>query len=183
MQDTFLEINVMKSLLRYLLVCQVLLISVPVSADQIKLYLDNTRTKHLMVEQQDCSVHKSEDGRITLGFKFGNLLFGAGPEISFGKKTGIDWDHTVQGLIARYQELCARFNTGSITKQEYDERLVKIETIEKEAYDLYQEFLKKKSLRKQDAFDELDRETNKSESIKKSYDRINSKINTSYLGE
>ncbi len=152
-------------------------------ADQIKLYLDNTRTKHIMVEQQDCSVHKSEDGRITLGFKIGTLLFGAGPEISFGKKTGIDWDHTVQGLIARYQELCARFNTGSITKQEYDERLVKIETIEKDAYDLYQEFLKKKTRRKQDAFDELDRETRRSESIKKAYDRINSKINTSYLGE
>ena len=154
-----------------------------VYADQIKLYLDNTRTKHIMVEQQDCSVHKSEDGRITLGFKVGNFLFGAGPEISFGKKTGIDWDHTVQGLIARYQELCARFNTGSITKQEYEERLAKIETIEKDAYDLYQEFLKKKTRRKQDAFDELDRETRNSESIKKAYDRINSKINTSYLGE
>jgi hypothetical protein len=154
-----------------------------VYADQIKLYLDNTRTKHIMVEQQDCSVHKSEDGRITLGFKVGNFLFGAGPEISFGKKTGIDWDQTVQGLIVRYQELCARFNTGSISKQEYEERLAKIETIEEEAYELYQEFLKKKARRKQDAFDELDRETRNSESIKKAYDRINSKINTSFLGE
>ena len=173
----------MPSLLKYFLVCLALLMSVPVSADQIKLYLDNTRAKYIMVEQQDCSVHKSEDGRITLGFKFGTMLFGVGPEISFGKKTGIDWDHTVQGLIARYQELCARFNTGSITKQEYEERLAKIETIEKDAYDLYQEFLKKKTRRKQDAFDELDRETRNSESIKKAYDRINSKINTSYLGE
>ena len=173
----------MKSLLRYLLVFQVLLLSAPVSADQVKLYLDNTRTKHIMVEQQDCSVHKTEDGRITLGFKVGNFLFGIGPEISFGKKTGIDWDHTVQGLIARYQELCARFNTGSISKQEYDERLAKIETIEEEAYGLYQEFLKKKARRKQDVFDELDRETRNPEAIKKAYDRINSKINTSFLGE
>jgi hypothetical protein len=136
-----------------------------------------------MVEQQDCSVHKSEDGRITLGFKIGNFLFGIGPEISFGKKTGIDWDHTVQGLIARYQELCARFNTGSITKQEYEERLAKIETIEKEAYELYQEFLRKKARRKQDVFDELDRETHSTKSIKKAYDRINRKINTTSLGE
>ena len=173
----------MPSLLKYFLACFLLLVSIPVSADQIKLYLDNTRTKHIMVEQQDCSVHKSEDGRITLGFKIGTLLFGAGPEISFGKKIGIDWDQTVQGLIVRYQELCARFNTGSISKQEYEERLAKIETIEKEAYELYQEFLKKKARRKQDAFDELDRETRNSESIKKAYDRINSKINTSYLGE
>ena len=173
----------MLSQIKFLLAGLVIFMPSLVYADQIKLYLDNTRTKHIMVEQQDCSVHKSEDGRITLGFKVGNFLFGAGPEISFGKKTGIDWDHTVQGLIARYQELCARFNTGSITKQEYEERLAKIETIEKDAYDLYQEFLKKKTRRKQDAFDELDRETRNSESIKKAYDRINSKINTSYLGE
>ncbi len=166
----------MKSLLRYLLVCHVLLTSAPVSADQIKLYLDNTRTKHIMVEQQDCSVHKSEDGRITLGFKVGTLFFGAGPEISFGKKTGIDWDHTAQGLVARYQELCARFNTGSITKQEYEERLAKIETIEKDAYDLYKEFLNKKARRKQDAFDELDRDTKKFQAIKSSYDKISRRL-------
>ena len=173
----------MPSLLKYILVCPVLLISLPASADQIKLYLDNTRTKHVMVEQQDCSVHKSEDGRITLGFKIGNFLFGIGPEISFGKKIGIDWDHTVQGLIARYQELCARFNTGSITKQEYEERLAKIETVEKEAYELYQEFLRKKARRKQDAFDELDRETRSTKAIKKAYDRINRKISPHFLGE
>ena len=175
--------NPMPSLLKYFLICQILLMSVPVSADQIKLYLDNTRTKHIMVEQQDCSVHKSEDGRITLGFKIGNFLFGIGPEISFGKKTGIDWDHTVQGLIARYQELCARFNTGSVTKQEYDNRLAKIETIEKEAYELYQKFLRKKARRKQDAFDELDRATDNTQSIKRAYDRINREIDVIALGE
>lgn len=173
----------MPTFLKQLVICQMLLISNPVSADQIKLYLDNTRTEYVMAEQQDCSVHKSEDGRITLGFKVGNFLFGMGPEISFGKKTGIDWDRTVQGLIARYQELCARFNTGSITKQEYDERLVKIETVEKEAYNLYQEFLKKKARRKQDAFDELDRATDNTQSIKRSYDRINRKIDVIALDE
>jgi hypothetical protein len=173
----------MPTFLKQLIICQVLLISTPVSADQIKLYLDNTRTEYVMAEQQDCSVHKSVDGRITLGFKVGNFLFGVGPEISFGKKTGIDWDHTVQGLIARYQEVCARFNTGSITKQEYDERLVKIENVEKEAYNLYQVFLKKKARRKQDVFDELDRATDNTQSIKRSYDRINRKINVIALGK
>ena len=173
----------MPTFVKQLIICQILLISTPASADQIKLYLDNTRTEYVMAEQQDCSVHKSVDGRITLGFKVGNFLFGMGPEISFGKKTGIDWDHTVQGLIARYQEVCARFNTGSITKQEYDERLVKIETVEKEAYNLYQAFLKKKARRKQDVFDELDKATDKTQSIKRSYDRINRKIDVIALGK
>ena len=94
----------MLSLIRYFLVTLLVLMPTLVAADQIKLYIDNTRTKHIMVEQQDCSVHKTEDGRFTLGFKLGGPLFGIGPEITFGKKEGIDWDHTVQGLIARYQE-------------------------------------------------------------------------------
>lgn len=173
----------MSSFLKYSLTISLLLVSAPVSADQIKLYLDNSRTKHIMVEQQDCSVHKTEDGRITLGFKLGGLLWGIGPEISFGKKIGIDWDHTVQGLVARYQELCARFNTGSISKQEYDERLAKIESIENDAYELYQKFLKKKARRKQDMFDELDKEMRNSKSIKKAYDRINRKIDVIALGD
>ena len=128
-------------------------------ADEIKLHLDDTRTEYIMVEQQDCSVHKGEDGRVSLGFKLGTFLFGIGPEISFGQKSGIDWDHTVQGLIARYQELCARFNTGGISKAEYEKRLTEIERIEKDAYDLHQEFLKKKAKQKQDMFDELESET------------------------
>jgi hypothetical protein len=173
----------MPSIIKFYIASLIILMPALASADQIKLYLDNSRTKNIMVEQQDCSVHKSEDGRITLGFKVGNFLFGAGPEISFGKKTGIDWNQTVQGLIVRYQELCARFNTGGISKQEYDDRLAKIETIEKDAYDLYQEFLKKKSQRRDDVFKELDRETRNSESIKKAYDRINTEIKDSYLDE
>ena len=157
--------------------------SFSVSADQVKLYLDNTRTKHIMVKQQDCSVHKTEDGRINLGFKVGTFLFGIGPEISFWKKNGIDWHHTIQGLIARYQELCAHFNTGSVTKEEYDKRLKKIETIEKEAYELYQIFLRKKAQSKQDIFDELDRETNSKQSIKKAYERINKELDIITLNE
>ena len=136
------------------------------TTDEIKLYLDDTRTEHIMVEQQDCSVHKGEDGGVTLGFKLGGLFLGIGPEISFGKKPGIDWDHTVQGLIARYQELCARLNTGGISKAEYEKRLEKIEGIEKEAYDLHQEFLKQKVKQRQELFDELEGETRSRVSIK-----------------
>ena len=63
----------MLSLIKFFLVSLTISMPVIATADQIKLYLDNTRTRHIMVEQQDCSVHKTEDGRITLGFKVGNL--------------------------------------------------------------------------------------------------------------
>ena len=53
-----------------------LLFQMPAAASEFKLYLDDSRTKHIMVEKQDCSVYKSENGKITLGFKAGNLFFG-----------------------------------------------------------------------------------------------------------
>jgi len=166
----------MKLFAKTLLVLYGLVWANPVFAGNVKLFLDNTRTDYLMVEEQDCSVHKTKDGKITLGFKAGNMLFSMGPEITFGKKEGIDWDHTVQGLVARYQELCARFNTGSISKQEYDQRLANIESIETEAYELYQEFLRKREQHVKDIFDELDDETRKFNSIKSSYEQINRRL-------
>ena len=148
-------------------------------AEQFKLYLDETYKKFIMVEKQDCTVHKTEDGRITLGLKIGNFLVNAGPEITFGKKIGIDWDRTVQTFIARYQELCSRFNTGSLTKKEYDARLAEMERIDNEAYELHLKYLREKEKHKQEVFDELDKNTDKSSvltNIKQEYDRINGKL-------
>jgi chaperonin cofactor prefoldin len=145
-------------------------------ADQFKLYLDNSHTKHIMVEEQDCSIYKTRDGRITIGFKAGNLLFEGGPEITFGRKSGIDWDRTVHSLIARYQELCTRFNTGALTKQEYDKRLREIENIEREAYTLYQKMVREKAQRRQALFDELDRETGRNSNYRHSVSQINQKL-------
>ena len=48
---------------------------------------------------------------------------------------------------------------------------------------MYQKFLRKKARRKQDAFDELDRVTNNTQSIKRAYDRINREIDVIALGE
>ena len=147
-------------------------------AGDIKIYLDNSRTEYVMAEEQDCSIYKTTDGRITIGFKAGNLLFEGGPEITFGRKSGVDWDSTVHGLIARYQELCTRFNTGTLTKQEYEKRLGEIETIEREAYTLYQNMIREKSQRRQDLFDELDRETGRSVNHRNSVAQINRKLNS-----
>ncbi len=88
---------------------------------EVKLYLDDSYTKFIKVEKQDCSIHKNKDNSVKFGLKFGNILFSFGPEVTFGKKTGIDWNKSVQAFISRYQALCSRFNSGSITKEEYDE--------------------------------------------------------------
>ena len=148
---------------------------------EFKLYLDDSRNEHIMVEEQDCSVYESEDGRITLGFKAGGLFFGIGPEISFGEESGINWDSLTQRLVARYLELCTRFNTGSISKAEYDKRLKKIEAIETEAYELYQKVIEETAKRKDKMFEELDKATEETILYQNSYDNINQMIDRSMI--
>jgi hypothetical protein len=152
----------------------------PASAE-FKLYLDDSRTEHIMVEEQDCSVYKSKNGKITLGFKAGGLFFGIGPEVTFGKESGIDWDKLTQRLVARYLELCTRFNTGSISKSEYDKRLKKIETIESKAYKLYQKILEETAKRKDRIFEELDEATKQTIARKNSYNNISQMLDRSAI--
>lgn len=141
---------------------------------KVKIYLDETRKEYTMAQEMDCTVHRSSGG-ITIGFKAGNLLFGFGPEVTFGKQ-GIDWDRAVQTVIARYQELCARFNTGSITKKEYDERLRDIDALAKEVTELQQKLLKQTKQSAKDSFAELQRETAKDQdAISKRIDEISAK--------
>ena len=132
---------------------------IPAAASDIKIYLDDTRTKHIMVKKQDCSVYRSENGKISLGFKAGTFFFGIGPEFSFDKESGIDWDTLTQKVVVKYLELCTRFNTGSISKSEYEKRLKRIEDIEEAAYKLYQKMLEEIANRKDQIFKELDEET------------------------
>ena len=158
-----------------------LLFQASIATAEFKLYLDDSRTKHIMVEEQDCSVYKSENGKITLGFKAGGLFFGIGPEITFGKDSGIDWDNLTQRLVARYLELCTRFNTGSIPKSEYDKRLKKIEAIEAKAYELYQKVIEETAKRKDRLFEELDEATEETIAYKNSYNNINQMIDRSAI--
>ena len=151
------------------------------AAAEFKLYLDDSRTKYIMVEEQDCSVYETEEGKIGLGFKVGGLFFGIGPEISFGKDSGIDWGNLTQRLVARYLELCTRFNTGSISKSEYDQRLRKIETIETKAYELYQKIIEETAKRKDKLFEKLDKATDETIVYKNSYNNINQMIDRSAI--
>ena len=166
---------------KVLIAAAFILFQVSTAAAEFKLYLDDSRTEYIMVEEQDCSVYKSENGKITLGFKAGGLFFGIGPEVSFGKESGVDWDKLTQRLVVRYLELCTRFNTGSISKSEYDKRLKKIEAIETEAYQLYQKVIEETAKRKDRFFEELDEATEQTMAHKNSYNNIRQMIDRSAI--
>ena len=166
-------------------VCKVLICMVVTFFDvttakaEFKLYLDESRADYVMAEKQDCSVYKAKDG-VKLGFKAGNILFSVGPEITFGSESGIDWSSLTQKVIAKYMELCTRFNTGSIVKSEYDKRLKKIDSLEVEATKLYQKIIADAVKRTDKLFDELEEATSeKILTYKDSYDNINYMIDRS----
>ena len=74
-------------------------------------------------EKQDCEVMKYESGSITLGFKAGGLFWGVGPEVTFGNQSGVVWGDNLQYMVAEYQELCSRYNTGRISQADYDKEI------------------------------------------------------------
>ena len=169
----------MKPIFKILLITLFISLNPSLVMAKVKLYLDESRTKHIMVEEQDCSVYQSKDGIITLGFKAGGLLFNFGPELSFGKDTGINWTNLTQRLVARYLELCTRFNTGSITKSEYEKRLEKIEAIETKAFKLYQQVMEETRKRQERIFEELDEITDKKSSQMDSFKDLKKMIRPS----
>tara|TARA_Y100000031_G_C8109037_1_gene332540 strand:- start:242 stop:811 length:570 start_codon:yes stop_codon:yes gene_type:complete len=160
------DINMKKILLIILL----LIFSFPslaLSQSKIKLYLDESYTKFIMVEKQDCSIHKNKDNYVSFGFRFGNILFGFGPEVTFGKKNGIEWHRSVQAFISRYQALCNQFNSGSMTKDEYKVETKKLEEIEERMAKIEKEAMEAMDKKADAMFDKMDKElsrlNNKSE--------------------
>lgn len=146
----------MKVIMNAIIFC-FLVFPIATHAAQVRLY-DEDRGSYIMADRMDCRVHKSKSG-VTLGLKGGNFLFSFGPELTLGGEAKVKWEEAVQSLVVRYEELCARFNTGVLSKQEYDRRLNEIDNVAKEAFEFQETQLKKVRDRAKDAFKDLDRET------------------------
>ena len=109
----------------------------------------------------DCSVYETQTLDFTFGLKAGNFLFNVGPEMGVTYRSGVAWEKVVQGTIARYVELCNRYNAGMVTKTEYEARLEKIEALYREAQQLQAQLMEATRRRSRSGFDELDREVGK----------------------
>ena len=121
------------------------------TANQLPADLGATYTA--VVDKQDCDVLKKKDNSIGLGWKFGGLMWGFGPEIKIGHSSGVEWKSDVQRMVAEYQELCTQFNTGRLSQQEYQQEK---EGIIKRGYNYAQELEKRFKQKKDDMFKEMD---------------------------
>ena len=101
---------------------------------------------------------KYETDNVTLGFKVGGLLWGVGPEVSFGSASGVKWGKHMQYMVAEYQELCSRYNTGRVSQIEYDKEIQRIiERSRSYVFKVNQMFREKKN----SIFNELESEVSK----------------------
>ena len=87
---------------------------------KIKIFVAKEHTMTAVVDKQDCSIMRQKNSQVAFGWKFGGLMWGFGPEISIGRSSGIAWKRDVQKMVAEYQELCSRFNTGRLSQEEYN---------------------------------------------------------------
>ena len=121
---------------------------------KIKVFTDQTHSTSIVVDKQDCSIMRKKDDTLALGWKFGGLMWGFGPEIKVGHHSGVAWKADVQRMVAEYQELCTQFNTGRLSQQEYQ---AEKQQIVHRGYNYARELEQRFKQKKDDMFKEMDR--------------------------
>jgi hypothetical protein len=110
------------------------------------------------VQQLDCRVYDAKKRSLTAGFSV-SALFGAvsaGPTIELASTTSVHWDESVQRIIARYKELCSRFNAGAVSLAAYDARLREIDALAGDAERIHDDGIAATRARASAAFAELE---------------------------
>ena len=120
---------------------------------KIKVFTDRAHTTTIEVDKQDCSIMRKKDDTLALGWKFGGLMWGFGPEIKIGHSSGVAWKGDVQRMVAEYQELCTQFNTGRLSQQEYQ---AEKQQIVQRGYNYARELEKRFKQKKDDMFRGMD---------------------------
>lgn len=122
-------------------------------------------------EKMDCRVYETKTTSFGIGLRFGAMLLpllgplspsaSVTPLVNFDRKTGVAWDKAVHGIIARYVELCSRYNAGLVNKQEYEVRMKEIEGLYKEAQGLEAKLYEATRSHAKQAAEELNQELGK----------------------
>ena len=121
---------------------------------KIKVFTDQTHNTSIVIDKQDCDIMRKKDDTLALGWKFGGLMWGFGPEIKIGHHSGVAWKSDVQRMVAEYQELCTQFNTGRLSQQEYQ---AEKQGIVKRSYNYARELEKQFRQKKDRMFKEMDK--------------------------
>lgn len=108
-------------------------------------------------EKLDCRIYETKKFDTTVTVQAAQFFFSLSPSIGFSRETGVAWDKVVHGTIARYVELCTRYNAGLVSKEEYETRLREIDGVYREARALEAKQYDATRNRAKGASDDLDR--------------------------
>jgi hypothetical protein len=120
-------------------------------------------------EKQDCHVYETKTNKVTVAMTIAGLSFSlpygimdgpsgsVRPETTFERTNGVEWEKAVHGVIARYVELCTRYNAGLVTREEYNARMDEIQGVYQDMKGLEGRTLKETKERAQAAYGDLDR--------------------------
>ncbi|MFA6317404.1 MAG: hypothetical protein WC943_08295 [Elusimicrobiota bacterium] len=136
--------------------------AMPVQAAKVSMCVDDECTKKVKRQKLDCKVHDTKKKSLSLGFKM-SVAFAAkvGPEVTWGRQTGVEWNGMSQQLISRYKVLCDMHNKGHLSVAEFDRRYEKLDGLYEKAVELKAEIEQNVYQRADKAFDDLDREAAK----------------------
>lgn len=131
----------------------------PAWAGKVTMFTDDTHTTKIKREKLDCKVHDTKKSSLSLGFKM-SVAFAAkvGPEVTWSKQTGIQWNGMSQDIILKYKVLCDMHNKGHLTVAQFDQRYEKLEGLFDKAVELKAAIEEDVYKRSEKAFDDLERE-------------------------
>ncbi|MBI5623330.1 MAG: hypothetical protein HY924_06090 [Elusimicrobia bacterium] len=134
----------------------------PSWAGKVTMCVDDACAKKIKREKLDCRIHDTKKKSLSLGFKM-SVAFAAkvGPEVTWGRQTGVQWNGMSQQLISRYKVLCDMHNKSHLSVAEFDRRYEKLEGLYEKAVELKAEIEENVYQRAEKAFDDLDREAAK----------------------
>jgi hypothetical protein len=107
-------------------------------------------------DQVDCEIYETKQYGITVGLAAGMMVFNMSPSVTFTYERGVAWDKVAHEIIARYVELCTRYNAGLVTKEDYDKRIKEIDSLYRKAQEFERQMVEETRARAKDAFKDLD---------------------------
>ena len=122
--------------------------------EMIEVWQDDARTRKVQVARLDPdALAQNVKRKLTLFVSYYNF----GPEMTWAKKTGLQYDHTTQMLIIKYKQLCVDFNAGLLSLETHDRRRREIDEATERAVRFREEMLRMHQRLARAAFKELDR--------------------------
>jgi hypothetical protein len=130
-------------------------------ASTVQVPVDAARTQFREVPKLDCKVYDERGRALTAEVRFSQLWGSSadGATVQRAELVGARFGKGVQALVVQYKELCARYNGGAVTQEEYDARLAEIDQLYAEAAGVRQSVDETIRRHSRASFGDLDKET------------------------